>query len=398
MQKKIIGVCFFILSFMSFSQEKTSLLTDTKIQFECTEAIDSLYNFNFNAAEKQFNWLRQDYPNHPLPYFLMGLSQWWKIMPDLRIEKYDDSFYAYMDSTIAKAELILDKDPEHAEAHFFLAAAYGFLGRFYAERKSYTKAAFAAKNCLEHLDLDGQDEVYSPEFLFGIALYNYYRDWIPAQKDKRYLRPVIGLFRKGDKDLGLKQLERVTTQAFYTRIEGQVYLMDIYFDNEKRKIEAYEIVSYLSDHYPNNAYFITKRAEYASSAGRNKDALIYGEKVIQGIDNKILGYTPESGRIVSYYMGKTYYLRGEKENARIAFERAVKFAKEVGSEYKNYTLYSLEKLAKIAEEKNDVKTALAYCEELLDYADDNNAADEDAVAYAKKYVKEHKEKSWWQVW
>ncbi|MCH9029075.1 MAG: tol-pal system protein YbgF, partial [Bacteroidetes bacterium] len=79
----------FILTFLAVSIEGISqeveqkiLISDMKIQIETTEAVNNLYNFKFEKAEMQFRWLLQKYDWHPLPYFLLGLSEWWKILPE----------------------------------------------------------------------------------------------------------------------------------------------------------------------------------------------------------------------------------------------------------------------------------------------------------------------------
>ena len=64
------------------------LLSNAKIQIEATQAVNDMYNFKFDEAEMQFRWIRQKYPDHPLPYFLLGLSQWWKIMPNVENESW----------------------------------------------------------------------------------------------------------------------------------------------------------------------------------------------------------------------------------------------------------------------------------------------------------------------
>ena len=99
------------------------LLSDRQIQLECTQGLNDLYNFRFEAAEAEFRDLKTRYGWHPLPYFLMGLSDWWKIMPNTKNTSYDESFLAYMDTTIQVAQRLYDGDPAYkAEAAFFMAA------------------------------------------------------------------------------------------------------------------------------------------------------------------------------------------------------------------------------------------------------------------------------------
>lgn len=118
------------------SEKPEYLLLDKSLQFRITEAINSMYDFDFETAERGFAVMRYSYPEHPLPYFLMGLAQWWKIVPDMENKKNDKIFLRFMEETIAKAEVMLEEDPENKEAAFFLAAAYGFKGRLLSERDS----------------------------------------------------------------------------------------------------------------------------------------------------------------------------------------------------------------------------------------------------------------------
>ena len=196
------------------------LISDLGVQLQCTEALNDLYNFKFDDAEWKFRYLRYKYRWHPLPYFLMGLIEWWKIMPNTKNNEYDDSFFAYMDSTILVAENLYKNHPPYKiEASFFLAAAYGFKGRLYSDeyRKQWRKAASAGNKALDYLEVSKKGQDLSPELLFGDALFNYFREWVPENYPA--LKPILWFFPHGDKKLGLEQLKEVSYNAFYTRID-----------------------------------------------------------------------------------------------------------------------------------------------------------------------------------
>ena len=82
------------------------LLEDISIQLEATQAINDMYNFEFERAERQYRWIKQKYPNHPLSYFLLALSEWWKIAVNVENTQYDVKFEAYLDTAINKACLL----------------------------------------------------------------------------------------------------------------------------------------------------------------------------------------------------------------------------------------------------------------------------------------------------
>ena len=68
--KIAVGIVFLFFSlFDSVAQSNKSILTNVDIQIEATAAINKMYNFEFKDAEKEFNWLVQEYGDHPLQYF-----------------------------------------------------------------------------------------------------------------------------------------------------------------------------------------------------------------------------------------------------------------------------------------------------------------------------------------
>src|SRR6267154_4687837 len=261
-----IAQCFIIffvfIATSSFGQSKTKkdttviLISDLSVQMETTAALNFLYNFQFEKAEEQFKVVKKKYEWHPLPYFLKGLAEWWKIMPNLKETKYDDKFLTYMDSAILIAENLHKHFPEYkTEAAFFLAAAHGFKGELYAdeERKNWMKAAGEGKAALKYMEVCREKNNLSPELLFGDALYNYFREWVP--ENYKSLKPIFWLFRHGDKKLGLAQLKEVSYNAFYTRTEAMVWLMRILAGYENDSQRALQISEYLHQTYPNNPYF-----------------------------------------------------------------------------------------------------------------------------------------------
>src|SRR5690606_3003182 len=136
----LMTLFLFVVSFCAASQNPAKkdstviLISDLSVQLRCTEALNDLYNFKFDKAEASFEALKTDYGWHPLPYFLMGLIEWWKIMPNTKDQSHDGKFLAYMDSTIAVAERLYDEMPSYKiEAAFFMAGAYGFKGRLYSD-------------------------------------------------------------------------------------------------------------------------------------------------------------------------------------------------------------------------------------------------------------------------
>jgi hypothetical protein len=293
------------------------LLTDVGVQLECNQALNDLYNFKFPEAEAKFNSLKTGYGWHPLPYFLMGLIEWWKIMPNTKDTSHDAKFLAYMDTTIQVADRLYEEYPAYkAEAAFFLAAAYGFKGRLYSdeERKNWRKAASVGKDALDYMEESKKAQNLSPELLFGDALYNYFSVWVPENYPA--LKPILWFFPKGDKALGLKQLKEVSYNAFYTRTEAMVWLMRILNSYENDQFQALNISKYLNENYPDNPFFHRYYARMLYSLGRYNEAETVCKSIISRIDSGMVGYEATSGRYAAFFLGQIYESRKKPEEAK----------------------------------------------------------------------------------
>lgn len=376
MRKMLLSLCLLVVTTALAAQDTTSvtkdgqiiLIADMQMQIDVNQSMNDLYNFKFDKAAVQFNYLRYKYPWHPLPYFLKGLSEWWKIMPDLSNEAYDVPFLAYMDTVILVAEN-MSKDPQRqVEASFFLAAAYGFQGRLYSseERKNWRKAAVAGKNALKHMsDIRGKEEL-SVELLFGEGLYNYFSVWV--SENYFLLKPVVALFPKGDKELGMKQLREVSYNAFYTRTEAMVFLMRILNSYENDQAGAFHISEYLYSTYPDNPYFHRYYARTLYSMGRFSRARPVSEKIIERIDQGMIGYEATSGRYAAFFLGQIYENQRDYVKAKYYYERAVEFATTIDADDSGYYHYSLLALGDIAVKDGDKKVARRYFNMVKDEA------------------------------
>ncbi|MBK5278355.1 MAG: tol-pal system protein YbgF [Bacteroidia bacterium] len=364
------------------------LITDITVQIEATQALNDLYNFKFEKAEQQFRWFKQKYAWHPLPYFLLGLSEWWKILPNPKNTSHDDRFMAYMDSTIMVAENLHKNFPEYKiEAAFFLSAAYGFKGRLYAdeERKNWGKAASVGRTALNYLEECKEKNYLSPELLFGDALYNYFSVWVPDNYP--ILKPVLWLFPKGDKQLGLKQLKEVSYNAFYTRTEAMVWLMRISNSYENNQPQAFQLAEYLHQTYPDNPYFHRYYARMLYSRGMNTELDKEGKDILARIDSAQVGYEATSGRYAAFYLGQLYEGRRKLDEAKKYYLLAVKYAEEIGATESGYYLFSLIALGEISEQQGDKATAKNYFKEVKRISGRKDEAYKDAKRRLNKLEK-----------
>ncbi len=322
------------------------LLENISIQVETTSAINAMYNFKFEQAERQFKILKREFPHHPLAFFLLALSEWWKINVNIENTEYDEKFLAYIDTALMRAHQLYEIPQYRVESAFFLAAGYGFQGRLYSERKNWTKAAISGKNSLKYLEDSKNKGHLSPELLFGDALFNYFSIWIG--ENYPLLKPVLVFFPKGDKVTGLEQLRYVARNAFYTRTEAQYFLMRILASEENDLPGALQVSEYLHETFPDNAYFHRYYARMLYSTGQFTKAEQVSTDILARIDSGMVGYEEISGRYACFYLGQINEQKREFDKAAHYYKRTVDFALEIEADDSGYYLYSLLSLGELA--------------------------------------------------
>ena len=351
-------------------KDTTSILTDIDIQIEATSAINKMYNYQFEEAEKEFRWLVSEYQNHPLPVFLLGLSSWWKI--DAQSSKsyvgesqkenvLDKNFLSLMDESINLSKQIYDQGNK-VDGAFFLAASYGFKGRLLSERRKWSAAAFAGRNAIKYLKEIRKDDLMIPEISFGNGLFNYYSIWI----SERYplLKPIIKLFPEGNKNKGVEQLNIASNNSFYTRTEAQYFLMRIY-SGEGKLTKALQLSKYLKDTYPENSIFHKYFTQLLYRNSRLNECLKESNNIIINYDKKKFGYNEDEARIAHFFLGEIYHSNLNFDKAIFNYKKSIEFSEKIGKQKMGYSIFSNFSLGRISFNRNEYKQAKIYFKRVL---------------------------------
>lgn len=363
---------------------KKILLLDMQTQIDIAHAINAMYNFKFDIAENNFEAFREKHPNHPMPYFLFGLSQWWKIMPNQSVKTHDKKFLYYMNKVTDLAKRMYRKNRKDIEASFFLSAGYGMKATLYAYRSKWRKSVVDAKAALKYLRRSKKINQMSPELMFGDAMYNYYTSQL--RKEKPILRPLLAFFPRGDKQKGLKQLTKVAYNAFYTRTEAQYHLLEIYRYYEKDRAKALHFARYLYKTFPDNPYFERSYASLAFTSGWFSELTLVSKSILNKIAAGKTGYEAVSGRYASYFLGYTYlYRHRNKAKAKGYLQQTVKFAEQTKSYGSGYYQSAMVKLARIARDEKKLRLAKLYYRKVKKYAKRRSKRYKEAKAFLRKH-------------
>lgn len=180
---------------------------------------------------------------------LEALSLWWRIQLDPESTALDAPFLAKVNAAIAEAERLTKAEPQRAEAWFYLGAAYGVRAQFRVHRVERLAAARDGKRIKDALERALALDPHLHDAEFGLGMYRYYADIAPAFF--RFLRFLL-LMPGGDREDGLRQLERAASEGVLVTGEAQFQIHVIYLWYEKKWPEALGIIRDLQQRYPRN--------------------------------------------------------------------------------------------------------------------------------------------------
>lgn len=353
-----LRIYLFIL-FQIFSHFSIAQLFDNDINKGVVKkAVDHIYNVENDSATIYIDSVEKLLPDHPIVPMLRGMKVLWDNIPLVTVDSVFRQFRRHMHEVIRLSGKMDGERQEHPEAIFFEMSARGLLAEYYADDDQYMKAVSEANKTYQLLKqgFDLMEEI--PEFLFTSGLYNYFREKYPERNP--VYRSFVWLFRSGDIEKGLAQLQKATKVTVISRVEATVYLAYIYLRYEYEPLKAQKYLAGLYREYPQNPYILAKLLEsyadgqnftqvdqtmiekliqndrpYYQMAGKAFGGL-YQEKTIRDLSAALNSYkeailtgSPIAGhgeyyRSLTYLgMGRIYLERGDKKNAEYHLQEAL---------------------------------------------------------------------------
>jgi tetratricopeptide (TPR) repeat protein len=218
---------------------------------------DAILNARFDQAEAQ---LKQACPPAPegACLTLRVVSLWWQISIDPESRALDPRFSALAASTIAANEAWTRREPQRAEAWFYLAGAYAPRVQWEVLRGERLSAARDGKRIKDALERALQLDPTLNDAYFGIGLYHYYADVAPAAaKVLRWLLFLPG----GDRAMGLREMLQGRDKGELLRGEADFQLHIVYLWYEHKTEDALNLLARLDARYPNNPLFLEQSAD-----------------------------------------------------------------------------------------------------------------------------------------
>ena len=220
-------------------------------QVQLLRAYDAIFDARFEEVPQL---LARTCPPAPPEACLVldAVSVWWQIQLDPGSVARDAQFQSKVDTAIAAADTWTRREPQRAEAWFYLGGAYGARAQWKVLRGERLGAARDGKRIKESLERALALDPRLQEAYFGIGLYHYYADVAPmAAKMLRWLLLLPG----GNRTEGMQEMLRARQNGALLSDEEDYQLHVLYLWYEKQPQRALDLLMQLRDRHPRNPLF-----------------------------------------------------------------------------------------------------------------------------------------------
>jgi tetratricopeptide (TPR) repeat protein len=308
---------FYLLSFglshEPVSAQPVSILGDSLVMEEAEAGLHLVYNLQFDSAAVLFGDITRAYPDHPIGPFFEGLNVWWQIMIDLHDESHDKRFNRLMQDVVDRAEVLLDDDPNNVDGLFFKGLGLSFRGRLHSNRRHWFRSIRDARGAIKQVIRLAETDAESNDFYFGWGVYDYFSDAL--LEEKKWLVPLKLFFPNGDRERGIKELERTFENGRLLRAEAAYFLFQIYTVYEPNYYRSLEYITWLRVRYPRNVIFRSLEARAYGRFGRWADAIPIYEEQLTEWEASNPDYPDEIAVQALYYLARAGMANGAYEDA-----------------------------------------------------------------------------------
>ncbi|MDO9575641.1 MAG: tetratricopeptide repeat protein [bacterium] len=285
------------------------------------QGIKLSYEERYDEAEAVFFKVRDKYPDDPAPYFFLS-SLYVAYMTDFGTDSLEDTFIAYIDTTLDKATCILKRQED--------AWAYAWKGGGLIDRAYYKYEKGDILGMLE----DGVRAVrefnsalaidpYIYDAYIGISIYEYINYRI-----KKAI-PFIG-----DNNSWRQSLEIASDSACFLRVAAKNTLALLLIE-ESDWDEAITILQELLKEYPDSRTFTwtLAKAYFGKEDWRNAEA------VYKRLIHLIKTGQPDAPYPLVFALDRLaeiYFLAGEYDKCRIEASRMLDITEGLGDRYNEF--------------------------------------------------------------
>lgn len=341
------------------------LINDTEFRPVAKAAVDSVYNFNFKAADNLLKPWKNEYPNHPLWLLIDAMELWWHVLSDLEDTSHDDEFFYRMKKTDYEAAKLLRKDSKHADGLIIKAISNGYVARQYANRDEWLSSINSARKALsahEYL-LELQPGLKDLKLAEGLKLY--YLAYLPEAYP--VVKTVSWALPEGNKEKGLEYMQDAAENAIFARAEATYFLGNINYNYQEDYDDAVKYFEELFINYPHNNYYARMYVGSLYKMGRYDTALTIIGRTLGRWESNDLPYLDVMKEELLTWKGRILDQQNKETRAIKAFQKAFQASEALpNTRHRSFYVASGYYLGKLYHEDSSYAEAKKYLTKVKD--------------------------------
>jgi len=240
------------------------------------DAVESSYSLKLDRARSAARNLQMQFPDHPAGYTIFAETYWWQSQTDPGNQTIENDYYKAQELAVQKAESALQagKYPK-AELLAYLASAHGSYSRFQVTQKeAYFSALRAGLRAHRYAEQVYELDKNYYDIYVGLGAFNFFTGSLPG-----VIKPFAFLIgARGDRNLGLQQLQIAAEKARYSRTEARIVYYTAMLEDEQYSV-AFPVLEKLMSDYPDNFALYAWATEWFRRQKKNLDGADYFERM-----------------------------------------------------------------------------------------------------------------------
>jgi hypothetical protein len=350
--RSLLTILVLVIQSLFMLQAQVTYLDKPDLLDKVEHCLHSTYNFSFDEARKIQRELLELTPNHPAPAFLDALIIYWENFPLLPSNRAANHFLELMEQTVEMAKSYLDNETTYLEGVFFDLFGRAFAAMFWADNGRSSKLIPDLAPMYRQTKVGFELKEQFSEFYFSTGLYNYYIEAYPEAHP--VYKPFLAFMQKGDRELGLQQLNYAINHSVYLKVESMLFMSLIQLKYEQDLRTAVLYAERLNREYPKNIYY----------QGHLITVLLYLQRydqvreVISSMKYQTDDYSEMIRKMASAFMAEKQ--DGNKRKAKRDYEYIIEIADSFGPFAEQFEAIGYKGLSRLEQSNGNEKQADEY--------------------------------------
>jgi len=301
--------------FLSLQASPTQAQTNPAMRERVVAGLDAMYSMKLADAGAIFDDLIAKYPKDPTGYYFRSSVYLYKNLFDYSEPDYK-RFMVFCDRAIGVAEEAIRENPNDNYARTIIGAIYGFRAVANYRAENLVKGALDARSCYNYLSEVLKKDPNQWDAYLGMGIFHFGLGAIP--RSFRWVANLGGL--KGDKDLGLKEMQIAAEKSLFASTDAKTALAMIAVYYEKDYDKGLKYLNQMLQKYPNNIPTIYTIGNVQSFLKKMPLAIDYYKKINQLADTNFKTFAAFS----NYRMGEAYFRLNDFDKAMPCFQKYFK--------------------------------------------------------------------------